>query len=79
MILLDPKNHDRHYPDDVSREVMRKTIAFFEEKGRRALKRDDRDRVWYADFLEFVRKERIFATMCTPASYGWRGDGFRKN
>ncbi len=70
MILLDPKNHDRHYPDEVSREVMRKTIAFFEEKGKRALKRDDRDRVWYADFLEFVRKERIFATMCTPAGYG---------
>ena len=70
MILLDPNRPDRHYPDDASREVMRKTIAFFEQKGKRALKQDDRDRVWYADFLEFVKKERIFATMCTPAGYG---------
>ncbi|MFP6660927.1 MAG: acyl-CoA dehydrogenase [Myxococcota bacterium] len=70
MILLDPKNHDRFYPDERSREVMQKTIAFFEAKGKRALKRDDRDRVWYADFLEFVKQERIFATMCTPAGYG---------
>jgi len=70
VILLDPKNHDRFYPDERSREVMQKTIAFFEAKGKRALKRDDRDRVWYADFLEFVKQERIFATMCTPAGYG---------
>ena len=70
MILLDPKNHTRAYPDERSREVMRKTIEFFENKGKEALKRDDRDRVWYADFLEFVKKERIFATMCTPAGYG---------
>ena len=27
-------------------------------------------RVWYADFLEFVRAKRIFATMCTPAGEG---------
>ena len=70
MILLDPKNHTRSYPDERSRDVMRKTIEFFENKGKQALKRDDRDRVWYADFLEFVKKERIFATMCTPAGYG---------
>ena len=70
MILLDPNRHTRFYPDERSREVMRKTIEFFESKGKEALKRDDRDRVWYADFLEFVKKERIFATMCTPAGYG---------
>ena len=70
MILLDPKNHARSYPDERSREVMRKTIEFFENKGKKALKRDDRERVWYADFLEFVKKERIFATLCTPAGYG---------
>ena len=49
---------------------MRKTIAFFEQKGKRRLKEDDRERVWYADFLEFVKNERIFATLLTPAGYG---------
>ena len=70
MILLDPRNHDRPYPDERSREVMRKTIAFFEAKGKRRVKEDDRAAVWYRDFLDFVRDERIFATMCTPAGYG---------
>ena len=70
MILLNPKKHDRDYPDERSREVMRKTIEFFERKGKRKLKADDRDRVWYGDFLEFVKKERIFATILTPSGYG---------
>jgi acyl-CoA dehydrogenase len=70
MILLQPKKHDRKYPDERSREVMLKTIEFFESKGKRRLKEDDHAAVWYADFLEFARKERIFATMCTPADYG---------
>jgi acyl-CoA dehydrogenase len=33
MILLNPKRHDRYYPDERSRQIMRKTIAFFENKG----------------------------------------------
>jgi acyl-CoA dehydrogenase len=70
MILLNPKHHDRVYHDEESRQVMRKTIGFFEAKGKARLKQDDRDRVWYADFLEFVKKERIFATLLTPAPYG---------
>jgi acyl-CoA dehydrogenase len=70
MILLQPKKHDRKYPDERSREVMKKTIEFFESKGKQRLKEDDHAAVWYEDFLDFVRRERIFATMCTPAGYG---------
>ena len=69
-ILLNPRRHDRSYPDQRSTEVMRKTIAFFEARGKRRLKEDYHARGWYADFLEFVKKERIFATMCTPTGYG---------
>ena len=70
MILLQPKKHDRKYPDERSREVMLETIEFFERKGKRQLKEDDHAAVWYADFLDFVREKRIFATMCTPSGYG---------
>ncbi|MBI3786159.1 MAG: acyl-CoA dehydrogenase [Deltaproteobacteria bacterium] len=49
---------------------MQKTIQFFEARGKRRLKEDYHARLWYADFLDFVRKEKIFATMCTPAGYG---------
>ena len=69
-ILLNPKRHSRAYADDRSRQVMRKTIEFFEQKGKGRLKADYHAQVWYADFLEFVKRERIFATMCTPAGYG---------
>ena len=70
MVLLDPRNLDRFYPDERSREVMRKTVEFFETKGKRQLKEDDRNYTWYADFLDFVKRERVFATMLTPAGYG---------
>ncbi len=70
MILLNPQEHSRFYPDHLSREIMRKTIAFFENKGLEKIKADDRARTWYADFLEFVRDEEIFATLLTPAEYG---------
>ncbi len=70
MILLNPKRHVREYPDSQSREIMLKTIAFFESRGKKRLKHDDHERIWYADFLEFVKKEKIFATLMTPSSYG---------
>jgi acyl-CoA dehydrogenase len=70
MILLNPRHHSRPYPDERSAEVMRKTIAFFEAKGKDKLLADYYSRVWYRDFLDFVKANRIFATMCTPAGEG---------
>ncbi|MBN1659997.1 MAG: acyl-CoA dehydrogenase [Anaerolineae bacterium] len=70
MILLNPKQHTRPYPDERSREIMVKTIEFFEQKGKRRLKEDDRERVWYADFLAFQKEERLFATLLTPSTCG---------
>jgi len=70
MILLNPKRHGRPYPDARSREVMLKTIEFFERKGKRRIKEDYHARIWYSDFLDFVKEEKIFATMCTPADHG---------
>ena len=70
MMLLNPKKHARHYPDERSRDIMLKTIDFFERRGKSKLKADDRAGVWYADFLEFVRREKIFATLLTPTGYG---------
>ncbi len=70
MLLLNPKHLNRFYPDERSREIMRKTSEFFENKGKRKLKADDRDRVWYADFIEFQKQEEIFASLLTPSGYG---------
>jgi len=70
MLLLNPKKHRRPYPDERSRQVMLKTIDFFERKGKRRIKDDYHARIWYADFLNFVKEEKIFATMCTPSGQG---------
>lgn len=73
MILLNPKQHSRPYRDEKSREIMQKTIEFFEKKGKHKLKEDDRNRVWYEDFLEFIKENEIFYTLLTPEKYGEEG------
>ena len=79
-MILHPKNETFEHLDEPSRQIMLKTVAFFEKKGKVKLKHDDHERVWYADFLEFVKREQVFATLLTPASYGdgnKRWDTFR--
>jgi acyl-CoA dehydrogenase len=73
MVLLDPNNLTRKYPDEESKEIMKKTVAFFENKGKVALKNDDHERVWYQDFLDFLKKEKILYKMLTPSQYGEEG------
>lgn len=73
MLLLNPRNHNRAYVDERSRQIMLKTIEFFENKGKRKLKDHDRERVWYEDFLTFVKENGIFSTLLTPAECGSPG------
>jgi len=74
MILLNPHSPNRYYPDDRSRQIMLQTIDFFERKGKRSIKEDDRNRTWYGDFLEFQKQNRLFATLLTPAGYSFDAD-----
>lgn len=48
---------------------MLKTIDFFENKGLEKTKKDYHERVWYSDFLEFIKENKIFATLLTPSQY----------
>jgi acyl-CoA dehydrogenase len=75
MLLLNPSRPLPLPLDPRSQELVEKTIAFFEAKGKAALRRDDLERTWYADFLAFVKSEKLFATFLTPSAYG--GDGAR--
>jgi len=70
MLLLNPKKYDVVHVDQRFQEIIIKTINFFEGKGLKKIKEDDHQRTWYADFLEFVKKENIFATLLTPSRYG---------
>ncbi len=70
MILFNPSNYRREHADTHSRELVEKTIAFFENKGLAKIKEDDQAMVWYDDFLEFIKDEKIFASLLTPEKYG---------
>ncbi len=76
MHLLNPARETFAALDDRSRDIMRKTIEFFEAKGLARLKADDRGRVWCADFLAFQRDHGIFAALLAPAGYGAPGTRF---
>ncbi|MDX1303625.1 acyl-CoA dehydrogenase [Photobacterium sp.] len=79
-VLLNPKTENYGQLDEASQKLIRSTIAFFEQRGKAKLKEDDHERLWYADFLEFVKKEQLFATFLTPDAYGnkdARWDTFR--
>ena len=56
-MLFNPKKAQLDHLDPRSREIMQKTIDFFETKGKKQLKQDDHERVWYDDFLDFIKKE----------------------
>jgi acyl-CoA dehydrogenase len=71
--LLNPQKESFDHLDDASAQIMKKTIAFFESKGKTKLKSDYHAKEWYADFLDFVKKEKIFYTLLTPAQYGTEG------
>ena len=73
MNLLNPKTETFEHLDEQSRNIMKKTIGFFENMGKVKLKEDDRNRVWYADFLDFIKNEKIFSTLLTPSAYGDNG------
>ncbi len=70
MILFNPKNHVRKYPDEKSRQIMVKTIEFFEKKGLKAIKKDWHEKKWNYDFVEFLKENQVFATLMTPSGYG---------
>jgi len=70
MLLLNPKSPGAFPLDPHSTAILRDTVAFFEAKGKKRLKEDDRDRVWYRDFLDFQRGRKVFATFLTPSALG---------
>jgi len=67
-LLFNPRTYEPAHLDARSRELMLKTIDFFETRGKRVLREQDTARAWYGDFLEFVKENKVFATLLTPAA-----------
>lgn len=69
-LLLNPNSFDPQHLDPESRRQLRALIDWFEDRGKVRLLRDDLEATWVDDFLEFVKKERLFATFLTPSEFG---------
>jgi acyl-CoA dehydrogenase len=68
-LLLNPNTFDPPQLDTESRRQLRALIEWFEERGKVRLLRDDLEAAWVSDFLEFIKKERLFATFLTPSEF----------
>ncbi|MDJ0391870.1 acyl-CoA dehydrogenase family protein [Rhodococcus sp. G-MC3] len=69
LALFDPTKLDTSTFDDETARQLTALIDWFEDRGKVRLLADDLGAVWTADFLDFIAKEKLFATFCTPAEY----------
>ncbi|MCG7596936.1 acyl-CoA dehydrogenase family protein [Mycobacterium sp. PSTR-4-N] len=67
--LLNPHTFDSDRLDPESRRQLQALIDWFEQRGKTRLLRDDLDAAWVSDFLDFVKRERLFATFLTPSEF----------
>jgi acyl-CoA dehydrogenase len=67
-MIFNPRTYDPTHLDPESRRLLRATVDFFEERGKKALMASYLDRAWYSDFLDFAAKEGLFATFLTPSA-----------
>lgn len=68
--LLQPKKYQSFMAEKGSRDIMDKTVAFFEKMGKERLLDDYNKKTWYREFVDFIGKEQIFAKLLTPSQYG---------
>ncbi|MGA7434766.1 MAG: acyl-CoA dehydrogenase [Solirubrobacterales bacterium] len=69
-LILNPRTYSAPHLDPADQKRLKAMIDWFEDRGLKALKDDDREQKWYSDFLEMQAKEGIFASFLTPARDG---------
>jgi len=67
--IFNPRTCEFSEFDDATRHLLGATVDYFETLGKQRLLAENRDRIWYQDFLDFVKRERLFATFLTPAEF----------
>lgn len=67
--LLQPNKFKSLMTDKGSKEIMDKTIKFFEKMGKTKLTEDFNSHVWYKEFIQFIKDEEIFYKLLTPSKY----------
>lgn len=68
--LFNPSTYDGEGFDPATRRLFRATIDWFEAKGKATLMAETLSDEWYGDFIDFLGRERAFATLLTPVRDG---------
>jgi acyl-CoA dehydrogenase len=68
-MLFDPNTYDPPQFDAETRRLLRATIDFFEGQGKKRLLDADLAAEWPAAFVDFVKREKLFATFLTPSEF----------
>ncbi len=68
-LLFDPNTYDPQQFDAETRRLLRATIDFFEGQGKKRVLDDDLKAQWPAAFVDFVKREKLFATFLTPSEF----------
>lgn len=66
-LILNPKAWSAPHLDQADQERLRGLIEWFEDRGLKQLKNDDRENKWYSEFLEKQAELEIFSKFLTPA------------
>jgi acyl-CoA dehydrogenase len=76
-LIFNPNTWTAPYLEPGDEQKLKAMIEWFEDRGLQALKDDDRDHVWYADFLEMQAELGIFEDFLTPERDGADGGSRR--
>ncbi|HMS73819.1 acyl-CoA dehydrogenase family protein, partial [Gordonia sp. (in: high G+C Gram-positive bacteria)] len=76
-LFLNPRTYDPSHFDAETARLLRATIDYFEGVGKTELLRRDHNAVWVTDYLDFVKREKLFSTFLTRADYA-DGDDNRR-
>jgi acyl-CoA dehydrogenase len=69
-LLFNPNTYDPQQFDEETRRLLRATIDWFEGQGKKRILDDDLTAQWPAEFVDFVKREKLFATFLTPSEFG---------
>jgi len=57
-------------------DPIRKLVEFFKSKGLAAIKQEDREELWYSDWVAYQQKHRLYADVLSPAEFSNRSNFF---
>ncbi len=69
-LLFNPKTFTGSEYDEKTRNIMLKSIEFFEHKGLKSIREDGKEFIWQDDWMKYQKEHKIFATIMTPEGYG---------